>query len=170
MENTFITLASLARDLDLPEKKVRRQLKRLINTGKFQRDVHYDLADYQDEYHFTYLVDPQSFIREARLEDQAKSALADRTRQQPATQTATRLGSSGEQNGSPIGTPRQPSGSPSGTHVGTTPRPNDQKSKEQHLIDFLMGELKEKNQELKEWRGLLPDYQEKVTELISADI
>ena len=75
----FITLSQLARDLDFTEKKTRRILHRLIKAGKFDKGVkHYDKDDFRDETHFTYLIDPVAFIREAHLEENSRQVLKNR--------------------------------------------------------------------------------------------
>ena len=78
METPFITLAALARDLSLSEKQVRRKLTRLITANRLQAGVDYEKADYQGETRFIYMIEPQKFIREARLQEQALKTVGDR--------------------------------------------------------------------------------------------
>ena len=146
---TLAQLAQLARELDFTEKKTRRSLKRLIKNGKFTKGIHYDLDDYKDDFHFTYLVDAQAFLRETHLEEYAKEVQIKRK------QSGSNRANKEEQSGSPAASPRQQSGSamasqgePSGSPLGTgslppattlaSPSvPETRKTADQEMIAFL---------------------------------
>jgi len=166
METPFITLAALARDLSLSEKQVRRKLTRLIAANRLQQGVDFEKADYQSETRFIYMIEPQKFIREARLQEQALRAVGERKKAEVDSQpdntgqpNSSQSASQAKQSGSQSASPEQPSDTPPATPP---------KTRDQVMVDFLKEELIEKNAELKEWRGLLPEYQTTVKQLIVA--
>jgi len=167
----FVTLPQIARDLNTTERRIRRRLRRLITAGKLVDGQDFSREDYQDEFHFTYMIDPQRFVREAKLQTEAEDALRERTQLPPKDDpVATR----GEQNGSE----QVPSGQQSDSQMASQLVPPDSglvskevptANKDDKILDFLMNELVEKNKELEQWRGLLPEYQKTVEQLIEAE-
>ena len=75
----FVTLPQLARDLNIPERRVRHRFRRLVAAGKLVEGKDFNKEEFQDEFHFTYMIHPQHFIQEAKFQKEAEDALRDRT-------------------------------------------------------------------------------------------
>ena len=50
----FVTLPQLARDLNIPERRVRHRFRRLVAAGKLVEGKDFNKEEFQDEFHFTY--------------------------------------------------------------------------------------------------------------------
>ena len=69
----FVTLPQLARDLNIPERRVRHRFRRLVAAGKLVEGKDFNKEEFQDEFHFTYMIHPQHFIQEAKFQKEART-------------------------------------------------------------------------------------------------
>ena len=164
----FVTLPQLARDLNIPERRVRHRFRRLVAAGKLVEGKDFNKEEFQDEFHFTYMIHPQHFIQEAKFQKEAEDALRDRTDLLPP---GTNIGNNSQPTDNKMGATLQPSGGhvdnqqlPSASDLGTKQNEDDVA-----MVAWLRKQIDDKEAELKEWRGLLPDYQKAVNQLIAAE-
>ena len=64
---TFVTLHELSLQLDVSVRVLRSRMKQLLQAGKFTEPNDCRREGYVDETHFTWLVNPEAFIRAAGL-------------------------------------------------------------------------------------------------------
>ena len=161
----FVTLPQLARELNIPERRIRHRFRRLVAAGKLIQEEDFTKQEFQDQYHFTYMIHPQHFIREAKLENEAAAALRERSNQLPP---GTNPANSSQQVDNNVDPTPQPPGNQTANHQLPSASKIATKEDAPDLVTWLRTQIDEKNEELKEWRGLLPDYQKTVTQLLAA--
>lgn len=64
----FLTVHELSRQFNISARSVRYRLQRLIDTRKFKNGDDYRREDFSDAQHFTWKINPTSFMRESGLQ------------------------------------------------------------------------------------------------------
>lgn len=62
----FVTIHDLSRELNIPERMVRYRFHQLRTAGKLIENEDYIRDDYVDDQHFTWKINPLSFMRESK--------------------------------------------------------------------------------------------------------
>src|SRR5690349_20360471 len=63
----FVTLHQLSRELDKPEKTLRYRFHQLILQNELVEGIDFIKADFVDEQHFVYKINPVTFVEKTKL-------------------------------------------------------------------------------------------------------
>ena len=182
-----ITLHQLSTSLDIPERRLRHKLRRLAKAGKLREEEDFTKEQYQDQFHFTYMVDPLRFVQEAKLEQHMQGANKARKNLQPDSSDTneggtniasneerdrTKFANSGQQAGSESASRQVP---PDNNFASNEPLSATTEDPRAQLVDFLIdqvkfqnGQLERKDEELQGYRTLGESYKKVVLELMQA--
>ena len=88
----------------MPERRIRHRFLRLVRGGKLKLNEDFSKEEFQDQYHFTYLINPLRFINEAKLQKEAEDAVNQRGKETPPATNEPIYGSQGGNNEEPPAT------------------------------------------------------------------
>jgi hypothetical protein len=143
----FLTLHQLSRELDKPEKTLRYRFNQLKFENKLVEGEDYIRDDFVDENHFTYKINPVTFIQKTGL---TRIPI-------PANQLGTQMGTKEPEIDTNRGNQKEETVTKSDTNVGTNSLPPDMAA---DFIAVLKEQLRVKDEQLKRATEQVKDLQE----------
>jgi hypothetical protein len=143
----FVTLHQLSRELNMPEKNLRYRFKQLQFENQLIENEDYIRADFVDETHFTYKINPVTFMQKTGL---ARVPI-------PDNQLGTKTGINEPELDTKVDTKREEPVTKPDINVGINPYPPDMAT---DFIAVLKEQLRVKDEQLKRATEQVKDLQE----------